>query len=119
MALTVGDKCPVCKQGLLERTKTGIACSQCDFDMEIEEMVQANESTKLAPAGDDQGYAFKPRTFKITVDDPEEGENFLKGLIVARSNNSSEFFVDLIDAVNSILEPWRASKLRDEMAKRG
>lgn len=118
MPLTVGDKCPVCKEGLLERTKTGIECSQCDFDMEIEEMVAANESTKLSPEGV-EGYAFKPRTFKITVDDPEEGENFLRGLIVARSNNSSEYFVDLIDAVNTVLEPWRASKLRDEMAKRG
>jgi hypothetical protein len=119
MALKVGDKCPVCKEGLLERTELGIACSRCSFDMEIEEVVAANENNKVAPEADDKGYEFKPRTFKITVDDPEEGENFLRGLIVARTNNSSEFFVDLIDAVNTILEPWRASKLRDEMVKRG
>lgn len=119
MPLTVGDKCPVCKEGLLERTETGIACSKCEFDLDIEEVVAANESTKLSPAEDDKGYVFKSKKFSITLDDPEEAENFLRGLIVARSNNSSEYFVDLIDAVNSILEPWRASKLRDEMAKRG
>src|SRR5882672_4834633 len=104
MALTVGDKCPVCKSGLLERTEMGIACSECAFDMEIEDVVQANKATQLSPEGDGK-YTFKSRTFKITIDDPEEGEEFLRGLIVARSNNSSAYFVDLIDATNSILEP--------------
>jgi nitrate reductase alpha subunit len=118
MPLKVGDKCPVCKEGLLERTEIGIACSSCSFDMEIEDMVKANEEQKMQP-GADGTYRFKPRTFKITIDDPEAGEEFLRGLIVARSNNSSEYFVDLIDAVNSILEPWRAARLNEELAKRG
>lgn len=117
MALKIGDKCPICKEGLLERTELGISCSECPFDMEIEDVVAANEKTKRNPDGGP--YVFKSKTFKITIDDPEEGEEFLRGLIVARTNNSSEFFVDLIDAVNSILEPWRASKLREEMNKRG
>lgn len=118
MALKVGDKCPMCKSGLLERTELGIACSECSFDMEIEEVVQANDQSTRNPEGAGK-YVFKPKTFKITIDDPEEGEELLRGLIVARSNNSSEYFVDLIDAVNAVLEPWRGARLREEMAKRG
>lgn len=50
---------------------------------------------------------FKPRKIFITLDDPEEAENFLKGLIIARQNNSCEHFVNLIDAVNLVMEPYR------------
>jgi len=115
MALKIGDKCPVCKQGLLERTELGITCSECSFDMVLDEVLEANERDKVK-AGE---YVFKPKTFKITIDDPEQGEEFLRGLIVARSNNSSEYFVDLIDLVNTILEPWRTHRLQQEMMSRG
>jgi len=56
---------------------------------------------------------FKPRKFYITIDDPDEAEDFLRGLIVARSNNSSEYFVDLIDAVNTIMEPYRKAIIEE------
>lgn len=61
---------------------------------------------------------FKPRKFSITIDDPDEAENFLRGLIVARSNNSSQYFVDLIDAVNAIMEDYRSRMLKAQMAAR-
>jgi len=56
---------------------------------------------------------FKTRKFFITIDDPDEAENFLRGLIVAPSNNSSEYFVDLIDAVNTIMEPYRRAVIEE------
>lgn len=115
MALKVGDKCPQCKQGLLERSDVGIDCTQCSFALEIEEVVVANAKSAVT-AGE---YVFKPKTFKITVDDPEELQEFLRGCILARQNNNSPYFVDLIDACNTLLEPWLAAKQREEMAARG
>jgi hypothetical protein len=56
---------------------------------------------------------FKPRRFYITIETPEEGDHFLRGLIIARQNNSSEYFTDLIDAVNEILEPWRMEQIME------
>lgn len=114
MALKVGDKCPQCKEGLLVRTELGIACDECSFEIELAEVVAENERVKTQ-AGE---YTFKPKTFKITINEPDEGEEFLRGLILARQNNNSAYFVDLIDAVNSILEPWRAHKLHEELRAR-
>jgi hypothetical protein len=114
MALKVGDKCPQCREGLLERTELGLACNECSWDMEIDEVVAETEKARVQ-AGE---YVFRPRTFKITLDDPDNAEIFLRGLILARQNNNSEYFVDLIDAVNAILEPWRAAKLHEETRAR-
>jgi len=61
---------------------------------------------------------FKPRKFSITIDDPDEAENFLRGLIVAKSNNSSPLFEDLINAVNGIMEDYRAGVMKETMAAR-
>lgn len=113
--MKVGDKCPQCKQGLLERTELGIACSNCSFEMEIEEMVKANESARTNAGG----FEWRPKTFRITVEDPEDCQEFLRGLILARQNNNSSYFVDLIEACNTVLEPWLAAKQREELAKRG
>lgn len=117
MALKVGDKCPVCKEGLLERSELGITCSQCSFDMEIGEVVREVERSKKQ-VGAQTGYVFKAKTFKIVVDDPEEAEEFLRGLILAKQNNNSEYFPTLIDAVNAVLEPWRGAQLAQQMADR-
>jgi hypothetical protein len=109
-----GDKCPQCKEGLLVRTELGLACDECSYELTIDEVAEQAELARVQ-AGE---YTFKPRTFKITLTDPEDAEEFLRGLIVARTNNSSEYFVDLIDAVNAILEPWRAAKLSQELRAR-
>lgn len=112
--MKAGDKCPQCREGLLERTASGLSCPQCSFDLEIAEVVRANDPRTVA-----QAFNWKPKTFKITIEDPNEAEIFLRGLILARQNNNSEYFVDLIDAVNSVLEPYRAAKQREEVAARG
>ncbi len=117
MTLTVGDKCPQCREGLLERTELGLSCSECSFDMDIAEVVEANQKSRTEV--ESQGYKWKPRTFKITIEDPDEAEDFLRGLILAKQNNNSQFFPDLIDAVNAILEPWRKAQLLDQVQKRG
>lgn len=54
---------------------------------------------------------FKPATIKITIDSEEEGEHFLQGLIVAKSNNSNPLFEELIEAVNAILMPARKERI--------
>jgi hypothetical protein len=62
---------------------------------------------------------FKKFAMRIEIDSYEEGENFLRGLIVAKTNNSSELFEDLIDGVNAGLEGARKARLEaDEAAKR-
>jgi hypothetical protein len=62
--------------------------------------------------------AFKPVTLKITIDSREEADQFLLGLITAKSNNSSPLFQDLIDGVNSVLQPLRAEDLSQQMSAR-
>jgi hypothetical protein len=98
----------------LERTEVGLACDACSFEREIAEVVAANELAEVE-AGD---YRFRPAAIRIRIETPEIGEDFLRGLIVARANNSNFLFVDLIDGVNSLLEDYRAAKLREEMAGR-
>lgn len=108
-----GDKCPRCREGMVVRSELGLACDECPWEMELAEVVRLDEERRKGKPGE-----FKPRSFKITIDDPEEAENFLRGLIVARTNNSSEYFVELIEAVNTIMEPWRERQLQMEMADR-
>jgi len=108
-----GDKCPRCREGMVIRTELGLACDECPWELELDALVKQDQEYRKGQKGE-----FKPRTFKITIDDPEEAENFLRGLIVARTNNSSEYFVDLIEAVNTIMEPWREQKLEEEMHAR-
>jgi len=61
---------------------------------------------------------FKPVTMKITIESQEEAEQFLLGLIVAKSNNSSPIFEDLIDGVNGILEKYKGAQLEAAMEAR-
>jgi hypothetical protein len=113
--LKAGDKCPKCREGLLVRTEMGFACDECSYEADIEDLtaIAMQQRTK---AGD---YVFVRRVFKFTIEDPEEAEEFLRGCILARQNNNSEYFVDLIDTLNSILEPWRGARLAQEMEARG
>lgn len=115
MAMNPGDRCPQCKEGLLVRTEVGIACDECSFEKEISEVVQEHERAKVQ-AGED--YQFRAASVKIRISTPEVGEEFLRGLIVARTNNSSPLFVELIDAINGLLEDFRAAKLRETMDAR-
>ena len=113
--LKPGDKCPNCREGLLVRTDVGLACDECSYNLSIEEVERAVKEMRQKP---DHRFVWRARTFKITIEDPEEGEEFLRGLILARQNNNSEYFVDLIDTVNAVLEPWRAARLAEEMRAR-
>lgn len=61
---------------------------------------------------------FKPATLKVRIESREEADQFLLGLIVAKTNNSSPIFQDLIDGVNALLEPLRAEQLEEQMAAR-
>lgn len=57
--------------------------------------------------------AFKPRKISIILDDPDGCQQFLNGLILAKQNNSSEYFPQLIDGVNAVLEPYLAALRAD------
>jgi hypothetical protein len=113
--MKVGDKCPQCKEGLVERTSIGLACSECSWDMTVADVERENERARLQ-RGD---YKFRGAKLSVHIDEPEEAEKFLRGLILARQNNDSEYFVDLIEGVNSVLEPWRAATLLAEISARG
>ena len=113
--LRPGDKCPSCREGLIERVPDGLGCGMCGWELEIEEVIMANAQSKVK-AGP---YTFKPRTFKIVIETPEEGEEFLRGLVLASQNNNSPYFQDLLDAVNTVLQPYREAKLKEELAARG
>jgi hypothetical protein len=109
-----GDKCPQCKEGLLVRTELGIACDTCSYELEIGEVVEMASIAKKQ-----QGtFKWKAKTFKITLDEPEEAEQFLRGCILARQNVNCEVFQDLIDVTNQILEPWRAARMNEELRAR-
>lgn len=114
MALKVGDKCPQCREGLLERTELGISCDGCSFEIEIAEVVAANAASKVTA----ENYRYRPARVSIRIEDPEAGEEFLRGLILARQNNNSPLFPELIDGINELLQPWRAARLADTMSSR-
>jgi hypothetical protein len=59
---------------------------------------------------------FKARKISIVIDDPDEAQMFRKGLILARQNNNSQYFPQLIEGVNSILEPFLEEQ-REELAR--
>jgi len=109
-----GDKCPRCHEGLIVRTELGFECDECTWNENIEELIV--ESEKRQVQIDD--YRFRSFALKIRVEDPEEGEYLLQGCIVARSNNDSPHFQQMIDGINSQLEGWRAMKLRSEIEAR-
>ena len=60
--------------------------------------------------------AFKAKKIFITLDDPEEAEHFLRGLIIARQNNSCEYFQQLIEAVNMVMEPYRMAMIEQQQS---
>ena len=57
---------------------------------------------------------FKGGTLKIKLDDPEEADIFLAGLILARQNNNSEYFPMLIDGVNALMQPYRKELIEEQ-----
>jgi hypothetical protein len=59
---------------------------------------------------------FKARKISITIDDPDDAQEFLNGLILAKQNNNSAYFPQLIAGVNAVLEPYHKA-LRAEHAK--
>ena len=71
-----------------------------------------------APAEPFKQPVFKAKKLSFTIENPEEGEIFLRGLMIARANCSSELFPQLIDGVNSVLEEYRAAKILVEIAIR-
>ena len=59
---------------------------------------------------------FKARKISIILDDPDECQVFMNGLILAKQNNNSLYFPQLIDGVNAVMEPYLAA-VQDEMAR--
>jgi hypothetical protein len=62
--------------------------------------------------------AFKPVTLKIRIETEEDADQFLLGLIVAQSNNSSHLFKDLVEGTNAVLEGARRDRLDAAMEAR-
>lgn len=62
--------------------------------------------------------AFKPFRLVLEFNDPEDAEHFLQGVIVARSNNSNETFVDIINGINAGLEAYRSARVLSEVQAR-
>jgi hypothetical protein len=114
MVHQAGDKCPRCHEGLIVRTELGFECDECSWSEDIEELVTESEKRKVQ-IGE---YKFRPFSLRIRIENPEEGEYLLQGCIVARSNNSSPHFGEMIEGINSQLEGWRTQKLRQEIAAR-
>lgn len=61
---------------------------------------------------------FSRKKLSFLIETPEEGEQFLRGLMIAAANNSSPLFPQLIDGVNSILETYRGAKILHEISER-
>lgn len=114
MIRQAGDKCPRCHEGLIVRTELGFECDECSWSEDIEELIAASEKRKVE-IGE---YRFRPFALRIRVENAEEGEYLLQGCIVARSNNDSPHFQEMIDGINGQLEGWRAQRLREQIAAR-
>jgi len=59
---------------------------------------------------------FKPFALRLEFYDPADAEHFLQGMIVARTNNSNDTIVEIIDGINEALVAYRYEKLKEEMA---
>lgn len=59
---------------------------------------------------------FKARKISIILDEPDTAQQLLNGLILAKQNNSSEYFPQLIAGVNAVLEPYYA-EVADETSR--
>jgi hypothetical protein len=114
MVRQAGDKCPRCHEGLIVRTELGFECDECQWQESIEDLVLESEKRKVE-IGD---YKFRPFALRVRIEDPEEGEYLLQGLIIARSNNNSPHFGEMIESLNGQLEGWRAQKLREQLDAR-
>jgi hypothetical protein len=97
---------------LLTRSHSGLHCDICGYSLTNDEIVAA-----LAGLATQGKNGFKSFRLKIDLTDPEDAEHFLRGLIVARSNNSSPYFEELIDGINLALQPWRAQRLAAQQAQ--
>jgi hypothetical protein len=66
------------------------------------------------------GEAPKFEPFALTLEfyDPEDAEHFLQGMIVARSNNSNETIVEIIDGINESLAEYRGQKVLHDVRER-
>lgn len=54
---------------------------------------------------------FKPFRLVLEFYDPDDAEHFMQGMLVAKSNNSNETIMEIIDGLNDALVPYRAAKL--------
>jgi len=61
---------------------------------------------------------FKPFALRLEFRDPDDAEHFLQGMIVARSNNSNETIVEIIDGINEAMVDYRQAKLLSELNAR-
>jgi len=61
---------------------------------------------------------FTPFKLSFRFEEPEDAENFLLGVIVARANNSNSKFPKIIDGINTAMEPYRKTRLEQEVAAR-
>jgi hypothetical protein len=61
---------------------------------------------------------FKPKKLSFTIDTPDEGEQFIRGCIIAQSNNSSPIFPMLIESTNAILEEYRREAILEQVEAR-
>jgi hypothetical protein len=59
---------------------------------------------------------FKARKISIILDDPDDCQEFMNGLILAKQNNNSAYFPQLIEGVNAVMEPYLA-QVREELAR--
>lgn len=61
---------------------------------------------------------FKPFLLKFEMRDPDEVDEFLRGIILASQNNPSPLFREIIDGINDAMTQYRADKLKAEMDAR-
>jgi hypothetical protein len=61
---------------------------------------------------------FKPFALRFEFHDPDEVDIFLRGCILARQNNNSHLFPEVIDGINNAMENFREQQLRYDMAVR-
>lgn len=61
---------------------------------------------------------FKGFALRFEFRDAEEAEIFLRGCILASQNNNSPLWREVIDGINSKLEPYRMEQLKVAMDQR-
>lgn len=61
---------------------------------------------------------FKKVKFSIILDSPEDTEIFIQGLVLAKQNNNSHYWEEILEVCNNAMTDYREAVLNEQLEAR-